>query len=674
MKEAAKEKDRGMSMATAKIAHLVACSAVLMSGCGLGNECANATCPSLASVSSSAGTHHGIRLLGTLATSGALAAAPPTSRDDRRPDVAALERTLQLGDHTGLGPNPRTTLASLQRTISRGLGAEHAVLVYGFTERTLDRGRLQVWLVDGEGLRASGICERTPRGVAALLGKLHGAIGAELPVAPRDEGRVTVLPGDRSPPSWRAVPADEMEIYTFAKGRARDHEQARDAITMLEELERRCTNAKNNECVARARRQIEYLMCPGGSTIECKSLPSTEEGQRGIASLDEAARRQLDPAAATQAAMALASCLFPGAVAGALDGVRHLAIVPTHFLAIVPFQLLAPDGKVPLVARTAVSVVPSHLALAPLTDGGKSGTPVSALVVGDPASTGFAPLPGARQEACQMALRWHVAPLVGRNATLFEITQRAVHADVLYLATHAYVFPAGVYGRGHEDFIALACGDRWTASEIYGSRLPARLVVLSGCDTTLGLSRESGVAGIGQAFHWAGVPRVVSSLWAVDDDATFRLMDRFAEELGTAEPAEALRLAMDAARKGDMEPWRWASFMVSGSPWARFDVGPGEREEVVATCRDGRCAVVFAPNVGRPRLVCSGKAMACVEAYAGSTVTEAGSLWLFRLENREVLRRLRETKELGASEVTLALFEAWSGGGESIRAFRRQVP
>lgn len=215
-----------------------------------------------------------------------------------------------------------------------------------------------------------------------------------------------------------------------------------------------------------------------------------------------------------------------------------------------------------------MSVVDGPLALGPLTDAEDIRAPSRALVIGDPesGSGSFPPLPGAREEARAVAARWGLEPLLGSQATLAEVTRRAPESDLIYIAAHGYVFPAGVYGRGRGDFIALAGEDRWTASAIQMARLRARLVVLSGCDTTLGLSRESGVAGMARDFHWSGVPRVVSSLWSVDDAATLRLMGSFVGDLEGAEPAEALRRAMDGARREGVAPWRWAAFAASGSP------------------------------------------------------------------------------------------------------------
>src|SRR5262249_30421568 len=73
-----------------------------------------------------------------------------------------------------------------------------------------------------------------------------------------------------------------------------------------------------------------------------------------------------------------------------------------------------------------------------------------------------------------------------------------------------------------------------------------RLVTLSACETGLGeFTAGEGVQGLQLAFHLAGCPNVVASLWKVNDAATAALMAKFYHELWVNKkpPIEALREA-----------------------------------------------------------------------------------------------------------------------------------
>jgi CHAT domain-containing protein len=106
-------------------------------------------------------------------------------------------------------------------------------------------------------------------------------------------------------------------------------------------------------------------------------------------------------------------------------------------------------------------------------------------------------------------------------------------------------------------------------NEIYNLRLNADLVVLSGCQTALGkaISGE-GLVGLARGFMYAGAPRVVASLWSVDDRATAELMKRFYKAVLTKKipPAAALREAQVdlLSDKGWRSPYYWAAFTLQG--------------------------------------------------------------------------------------------------------------
>jgi CHAT domain-containing protein/tetratricopeptide (TPR) repeat protein len=116
-------------------------------------------------------------------------------------------------------------------------------------------------------------------------------------------------------------------------------------------------------------------------------------------------------------------------------------------------------------------------------------------------------------------------------------------------------------GRRQDGFLQL--------SEIYNLNLPADLVVLSACQTALGKEvRGEGLIGLTRGFMYAGAPRVVASLWKVDDAATAGLMAEFYRAmLGEGKrPADALRAAQVYMWRQNQwhSPYYWAAFTLQG--------------------------------------------------------------------------------------------------------------
>jgi CHAT domain-containing protein len=105
--------------------------------------------------------------------------------------------------------------------------------------------------------------------------------------------------------------------------------------------------------------------------------------------------------------------------------------------------------------------------------------------------------------------------------------------------------------------------------DIYNLKLDANLVVLSACQTALGKEiKGEGLVGITRGFMYAGAPRVVASLWQIDDRATAEFMKRFYQAVlvERARPAAALRAAQISMWKNNRwsAPHYWAAFTLQG--------------------------------------------------------------------------------------------------------------
>ncbi len=106
-------------------------------------------------------------------------------------------------------------------------------------------------------------------------------------------------------------------------------------------------------------------------------------------------------------------------------------------------------------------------------------------------------------------------------------------------------------------------------NDIFNLNLPAELIVLSACETGLGKEiKGEGLVGLTRGFMYAGSPRVVVSLWSVNDEATSELMTKFYQKMlqDKLKPAAALRQAQIDMLKNEnfAAPYYWAAFTLQG--------------------------------------------------------------------------------------------------------------
>lgn len=250
-------------------------------------------------------------------------------------------------------------------------------------------------------------------------------------------------------------------------------------------------------------------------------------------------------------------------------------MVPALQLGTVPFALLQPYGEGGGYLVDSVSIVVAPSLFDAFQAVGSWGRPTSAVVVGNPTAVGksgsLPSLPGAEREAQAAALLFGTQAIIGEHASKPALRRALAEKvpSVLYLATHGV---ADDLDPLENSFIALAGENsnsgNWTAREIQETNLRGvALAVLSACQTGLGKTHDAGVIGLARAFQLAGVPRVVMSLWNVDDEATAQLMLDFTREIKSRSPSDALQLAVTRMRARDPNPAHWAAFVLFGSIW-----------------------------------------------------------------------------------------------------------
>ena len=164
--------------------------------------------------------------------------------------------------------------------------------------------------------------------------------------------------------------------------------------------------------------------------------------------------------------------------------------------------------------------------------------------------------------------------ILGFDASLPTLTQTDLRQyRIVHFATHGWLNSQNPELSG----IVLSLYDQkgvaqdgfLRAHEIYNLKLNADLVVLSACQTALGKDvKGEGLMGLGRAFMYAGSPRVVVTMWKVEDAPTAELMKRFYTNMirGKMSPASALRAAqvtMARDRKWSA-PKNWTGVVLQG--------------------------------------------------------------------------------------------------------------
>jgi len=188
----------------------------------------------------------------------------------------------------------------------------------------------------------------------------------------------------------------------------------------------------------------------------------------------------------------------------------------------------------------------------------------------------FLPLPSSREEVLEIGGLFppdRRTLRLGRQATEASVKrERLTDYRILHFATHAVMdeeVPAlsgvvlSLVDTGEEDGVL-------RMNEIFNLHLDADLVVLSACQTGLGkLVKGEGMVGLTRAFLYAGSPRVVVSLWEVNDLAMPEFMKKFYDGIRRGEnAATALRRAKLAMLQSDSpayhHPYFWAPFVLVG--------------------------------------------------------------------------------------------------------------
>jgi CHAT domain-containing protein/tetratricopeptide (TPR) repeat protein len=235
-----------------------------------------------------------------------------------------------------------------------------------------------------------------------------------------------------------------------------------------------------------------------------------------------------------------------------------LVLAPAGPLHNVPLGAVRLGDDV-LIARNPIVFSPSISLVRSWRLGADREGPLRHAVFGDPTDD----LPGARDEALELARRWGADPRIGAGATAAALLTALGGGGLVHVAAHAEFSAEDPLASG------IRMADRTlTAREILRLRAAdLGLVTLSACESAVYQARQSeDPMGLPRALLFAGASSVLASLWRVPDSATRNLMSLFYSALQDGSTkAEALRSAALQARDDDGRLDRWAGFVLLGS-------------------------------------------------------------------------------------------------------------
>lgn len=188
-------------------------------------------------------------------------------------------------------------------------------------------------------------------------------------------------------------------------------------------------------------------------------------------------------------------------------------------------------------------------------------------VVGDPKFFNeMIQLPGAREEAKRIAKLYKAEPLLGEQATEDNLRQSVGDGvAVLHLATHGF-FDAEkplnsaliLSGQGKADFL--------TAARVFETPLPAKLVILSACETGVGKAvAGDDFLGLARSFYLGGSLSVLHSLWPITDAGTLAYMEIFHSVSAGGDYGQAWLAARNQLKKSGYPPSVYGAFVLGGA-------------------------------------------------------------------------------------------------------------
>ena len=176
--------------------------------------------------------------------------------------------------------------------------------------------------------------------------------------------------------------------------------------------------------------------------------------------------------------------------------------------------------------------------------------------------------PGAVNEVNEITKIYHGKRFIGDNATESNFKKDAAKYDIIHMAMHTALNDKNPM---YSELIFSAPDNKKEDGllhtfEIYGMKIPANLVVLSGCNTGAGqVHQGEGILSLARSFVYAGSASLILTQWSVADKASSILMNSFYENLSKKETKD---VALQQAKLSYLQntdplkshPFYWAAY------------------------------------------------------------------------------------------------------------------
>lgn len=186
---------------------------------------------------------------------------------------------------------------------------------------------------------------------------------------------------------------------------------------------------------------------------------------------------------------------------------------------------------------------------------------------------GLSPLPGSDDVLRQIGQQFSSTTLLtNAGATRRSFREQAPYCRIIQLFTHADA-SSDPHGEANTTEPVLYFADSTLRLSEISDQTPflAELLVLSACKTGIGVNQQGeGVFSLARGFAAVGIPSILTTLWSVDNQATYRLTELVYKQLAAGKPKDiALQKAkqefLATASRSEQLPTNWAGLILVGN-------------------------------------------------------------------------------------------------------------